>query len=61
MVFRSKNMVNNLKDKPTEEKTPRQLLKETLDKASKRHKELPEWAQKAISTDLIFNVRKSNG
>ena len=43
-----------------EEKTPRQLLKETLDEASKQYKELPDWAQKAISIDLIFNVERPN-
>jgi len=49
----------DLKDK-SEEKTPRQKLKETLDKNSKEWNELPEWVRKAISTDSIFNVRNSN-
>ncbi len=42
------------------EKTPRQLLKETLEKNSKEWNACPEWVRKAISTDLFFNVRKPN-
>ena len=48
------------KNEPIEEKTPRQKLKETLEKNSKEWNELPEWVRKAISTDSIFNVRKPN-
>ena len=48
------------KDEPTEEKTPSQKLKETLEKNSKEWNELPEWVRKAIRTDSIFNVRKPN-
>lgn len=39
------------KDEPSEEKTPHQKLKETLEKNSKEWNELPEWIRKAISTD----------
>ena len=48
------------KDELNKEKTPRQKLKETLEKNSKEWNELPEWVRKAISTDSIFNVRKPN-
>ena len=48
------------KNDSDEEKTPRQKLKETLEKNSKEWNELPEWVRKAISTDSIFNVRKPN-
>ena len=53
-------MTEQTSDNKLEEKTPRQKLKETLEKNSKEWNELPEWVRKAISTDLIFNVRKPN-
>lgn len=53
-------MTEQNSDNKLEEKTPRQKLKESLEKNSKEWNELPEWVRKAISTDLIFNVRKPN-
>ena len=53
-------MIKQTSNNKSEEKTPHQKLKETLDKNSKEWNELPEWVRKAISTDSIFNVRKPN-
>lgn len=38
------------------EKTPRELLRETLDRNAKQVDALPTWVRSAISTESIFKV-----
>lgn len=43
------------------EKTPRELLRETLDRNAKEIAALPAWVRASISTESIFKVKPFSG